>query len=446
MLGIAVISTLLLATTRHERSAGTEMWLFARMHYRMYQPIVTEWSRQHQLAQSVRMQLLSNDALVRRMNSGFMSDTPIADLIEVERNMAGQTFAGPTNDIGWTDLTELVKREGLDHQINSPSFSPWTWRGRVFGLPHDVHPVLLAYRSDLVESAGIDVSRIETWDDFARVMKPLQADADGDGEPDRFLLNLWYTSGDQIEALLLQAGGGLFDSSGRLSMDSDSNARVISTVVSWCTGPGRISADAPEFSAGGNQLRIQGYVVCSLVPDWLTGTWKTDMPQLAGKVKLMPLPAWKPGERRTSVWGGTMLGIPRRTSDFDSAWALAKHLYLSDTLAEELYRTNGIVSPVKRLWSHPMYDQPDTFFCGQAPGRLFLKQAPDVPLRVSSPFQGLAKARFLDAIIALRQYAIAHRVFTPDELIPEAHRLLTKAGAVVQTQMDRNVFVREEQQ
>jgi arabinosaccharide transport system substrate-binding protein len=415
------------------------MWTFARVHFDMYKPLGETWNRSQE--PKVHIDLLGREILAQRMTSSFHADIPTADMIEVERTIIGQVFSGRVEDVGFVDLTDRLKSEGLLDEINAPSFSPWTTRGHIFGLPHDVHPVLLCYRADLVEEAGIDMSKIETWDDFARVMRPIVKDLDGDGRPDRYALNLWFTSIDQIEALILQAGGGFFDENDQPIVDSASNARVISTVVAWTLGPDRISADAPEFNASGNQLKLQGYVVASLVPDWLTGVWKTDMPQLGGKLKLMPLPAWDRGGRRTTVQGGTMLGICKTCKDFDGAWKFAKNLYTSPELAQKLYETNGIVSPVKKLWNSPFYDRPDPYFSGQPAGRLYLQQAPNVPRRTGSPLNTFAQQRVQDAIAALRDYAESHRIYDAKQLEPEARRQLKIAENLVRRQMDRNVFL-----
>lgn len=419
---------------------GMEMWTFARSHALMYEPVIKQWNADRPMP--VNMFVISGDALTRRMMSAFFSDTPVADMIEAERTMASSAFTGPLEDVGFVDLTDRLHETGLYDQLNEPSFGPWSSRGRIFGLPHDVHPVMLAYRADIVEQAGIDVSRIETWDDFVRAFRPLVKDLDGDGRPDRYALNIWQTSADQLELLILQAGGSFFDADGKSVIGSPENARVLATIVSWIAGPNRIAADAPEFSASGNELRLQGYVVASFMPDWLGGVWKTDLPGLKGKIKLMPLPAWDKGGRRTSVWGGTMLGIPRAAKHPQQAWEFAQYLYLSETIAKTLYEQTGIITPVKRLWANDFYDKPDPFFCGQAPGRQYINLAPDVPRRTSSPFNNLAKARTCDALIALRQYAIEHNTYDVPALIPVAHRLLADAQNLVQTQMDRNVFLK----
>jgi arabinosaccharide transport system substrate-binding protein len=198
-----------------------------------------------------------------------------------------------------------------------------------------------------------------------------------------------------------------------------------------------------EFTASGNQLKLEGRVLCSLMPDWLAGVWKNDLAQLSGKLKLMPIPAWQPGGRRTSIWGGTMLGIPKSSPDIEQAWRFAKHLYLSRDLAETLYRETNIVTPIKAFWTESWYDRPDPFFAGQAPGRLFIQLAPNVPLRTNSPFNREAQTRIRDVLMALREYAESRGVFDPDELVGEARRLVGEVEERLQIQMERNVFLRE---
>ena len=85
-------------------------------------------------------------------------------------------------------------------------------------------------------------------------------------------------------------------------MHSESNARVLATVVSWTTGPNRIAVNAPEFDAAGNKMRLDGTVLFSLMPDWLTVP--AGLAAIGGKAKLMPLPAWEPGGGAPPSWAG----------------------------------------------------------------------------------------------------------------------------------------------
>lgn len=437
---LAVASAGLMAAWPTQQREGLQMWTFARLHKQLYDPIVAEWNRKGPVTQ---ITLMGIQGMERRMLAAFLSGIPFADVIEVERANAGRAFRGPPESVGFLDLTDRIRASGLDSQINAPSFSPWSSGGRIYGLPHDVHPVMLGYRADLVEAAGIDVSQIETWDDYFRVMAPLMTPG-RDGKPERYLLNLWESHPHSVEMLLLQAGGGFFDMDGRCIVASEVNASVLASIVSWSHGPGRTCADAPYFAASGNQLLLDGFVVASFVPDWMCNVWKNEIPQLAGKVKLMPLPAWEKGGCRTSVWGGTMLGIPKTTSDPDAAWAFSQRLYLSPELARQTYKVADIVTPVRSFWSDPVFDEPDAYFSGQAKGRLYIGLAPEVPVRSGSPYNAYAQLRVQDALISLVQYAESRGVFDAGALKAEAARLLGQAAAMVQEQSDRNVFAQSE--
>jgi arabinosaccharide transport system substrate-binding protein len=420
---------------------GLQFWTFVREHAAIASDTAEIWNRAHP-GLPVRVSTLTGPTLQTRMLSGFYSDTPVGDLIEIERGLIGQVFAGPEADIGLVDLTDLLKREHLRERINAPSFSPWSFRGRIFGLPHDVHPVMLLYRADLVEAAGIDVSRIGTWDDYFRTMRPLMRDKDGDGRVDTFLLNLAPTSIGLHEILLLQAGGGLFAPDGHPTLNSDINVRTVAQMAVWCAGPGRATAEVLVAGPSAMKLADEGYLLAFLAPDWLAGSMRTYLPNMAGKFKVMPLPAWTKGGRRTSVYGGTMVGITKASRNREAAWEFAKQLYFAPETAERLYRTFCIVSPIKSNWSLPCYDEPDPYFSHQPLGRLYLNLAADVPLRVPSPYYSQAGDVLNAAMISICRYVDAHSLTDPAAVEAEARRTLDAAQARLLHLMSHNVFLR----
>lgn len=442
LLSLAVISSAYVATRRSQRPEGGVMWTFGRSHVPGYKPVEERWNRENP-DKPFNILLLDFVALENRMLSGFLSGTPVADLLEVERSIAARAFTGPLEEVGFVDITDRMRSEGLLDRINPPSLSPWTSRGRIFGLPHDVHPVLLAYRADLIEAAGIDVSRAETWDEFFAALTPMMKDTDGDGRPDRYPLNFWPTNTGLMEVLLLQAGGAFFDGNEKPTINTEINARVLATLATWSAGPRRVVVDAPEFTASGNALKVQGVVLACLLPDWLAGVWKTDLPDMAGKWKVMPLPAWKKGGRRTSVQGGSMLGIPKTTADFETSWAFAKRLYLDPAVHAAFYRKANIIPASRDSWSQPVFDEPDAYFCGQPLGRLLINQAPNVPARTSSPYNTLAITQVSDVLIALAARAGREGIADPEALVPEARARLGEAQAQVASLISRNAFLKQ---
>lgn len=435
MIGLMACSVGVLFGVREAERDAVVLWVFSPTHRDLYQPLLERAERE--VGSPLDMRLMSIAAIERRMMSGFFSGLPTADLIECERAIVGRAFTGPLESVGFLDLTDRLREAGLIDQINEPSFGPWTSRGRIFGIPHDVHPVMLAYRADLVEAAGVDLSRVETWDEFFEAMRPVMGDREN---PTRYALGFWYTHLDNVEVLLLQGGDGLFDANDRPTIANQKHAEILAKLVSWCVGPERVAADIEDFSGAGHQQRIDGYGVAYFAPDWMCSIWKEQIPQIGGKMKLMPLPAFERGGRRTSVRGGTMLGVARDSENIEQAWEHARLLYTSPEIARELYSRSDIITPVKSLWGDPVFDEPDAFFMGQAKGRMYIDLAPQVPARSSSPYNRQAVVLIRDAAVSLADYARQTRTYDAASLEAEALRLLEDVEARVLRVMERNAF------
>jgi len=441
IIGLLALVSLPLVLAGDDRRDRTdyEMWLFANRHQDLYGPILKDWNEANPDA-TVRSTLIGMEAVGRRTMDGFLAEVPTADLIEVEIRLIGPLFAGPLDSVGFVDLTDRLKAEGLDETINPKSFAPWTKDGRIFGLPHDVHPVMLGYRADVFEQAGIDIESLTTWDKFQDALLPI-LDTDGDGTNDRWAIAWWPTEPHMINVLLLQSGVPMFDDTGLAALANESYARVIARLVTWMTGPKRIAAEVREFTAGGNQLMSEGFALSGLCPDWMCNVWKNDITPLAGKVKLMPMPAWEEGGLRTSVRGGTMLGIAKAAENQDELWEFAKHLYLDEDLARTLYTEGDIITPIRSMWDDPVFDEPDPFFMNQRKGRMYIDLADEIPTRTSSPYTQMALARVQDALFALRREADEAEKYSLEFLEPRAMELLEAAQDQVNARIERNAFI-----
>ncbi|MFG0300415.1 MAG: ABC transporter substrate-binding protein [Phycisphaerales bacterium JB047] len=439
---LLILSTLLILVRKPSDQGDLQFWVASPEHAKMYVPMIERYEQSNDVKLDIT--IMSNAAIQSRMMSGFFGGLPTADLIEVEKAVAPQAFMGPIDAIGFTDLTDMLVEEGLLEQFNQPSLNPWSVDGRVFGLPHDVHPVMLAYRADITEAAGIDLTQAETWDEYFAMLRPLMADTDNDAKPDHTPLSFWYTNQDLIETLMLQGNGQLFTSSGQPTINTERNAHLLATLVSWCVGPDPVAIDINEWSAAGHKAKVDAVAIGYIAPDWMCSIWKMHVPALNGKLKLMPLPAFEPGGRRTSVRGGTMLSIPKTTKHFDRAWDYAKLLYTSPEVARELYREVDIISPVKSLWDDPVYDEPDPFFMNQRKGRMYIELAPNIPLRTSSPYNKQAAIDVRDAMGRLAKYAEEQELYEPDQLMPKARELLDTMQRQTERRMERNAFAQED--
>lgn len=427
-----------------ETDASLEVWTFANVHADAYREAMPSWLAKHP-EHPIDIQLVHADAVTRRLRAAFWADRDVPDVVEVEITRAGSFFRGPVEDVGFVDLTPRLKAPDPANPENRPlidrivqtRLAPYTNRGRIFGLPHDVHPVMLAYRNDLFEELGIDAAKLETWDDFIREGRRVT------NLRDRYMLNLAKGAAHSAEVLLFQRDGeegmraGFFDEHGELILDNELAVRTLLWYCPLVAGPARIAADPGMFGPSFIRALQDGYTLAFICPDWKSAGVEKNAPQLAGKMKLMPLPAHRKGGRRTSTWGGTMLGITKKCDDKDLAWTLGQHLYMNPDDLGARFRVLNIIPPFKDAWTHPAFHKPRPFWSGQQIGTEYLALAEQVPPQYGSPFLELAKSKLGEVVAACVTYydengEAGFEVFVRDRL--------KQAADEVRRQMTRNPF------
>ncbi len=378
----------------------------ARLHADIYRKRIPEFERRHNV--KVDIQEVEINAMRRRLQAAFLAGTEVPDLVEVPDHLATYT-SGPLKDIGFLDLTDWVKEKRLDQRMVASRFSLYSTRGRIFALPHDVHPVMLAYRADIVEDQlGIDVSTIRTWEDFVAMGRRLTKDLDGDGVPDRYALELVADRRSAyLQLLMSQRGDNLFSEQGDVAFDNASVADLLVWYVTQLRGPQRIAFNVGEGQPMWRSL-MDGLVLFFFMPDWRTRQMEQWAPAVSGKMKLMPLPAWRPGGIRTSTWGSTGLGIPKRGRNPELAKQLAEFLYTENSDGGESWAGLHILPPVREAWHQPAFERPSAIFRGQPFMKLYAELAPQVPPVWVMPLQLKAENALNQALQACDTYYRTH--------------------------------------
>ena len=404
---IAITSTLVLLAVRRERPPRPDLVMvcFSGAHKAAYEHALPRFEQSR--GAKVQVQLANWLSLRTRLQNAMLAGTEVPDLVEMFAGSLGFFTRGPREDIGFLDLTERIRAERLEERMVESRFSLWTARGRIYGIPHDVHPMMLVYRRDLVEKLGIDVDQLKTWDDFVQVGQRVTKDLDGDGIIDRYMLNLPQNGNWALESLLLQRGGQLFDEHGRVAFNSDETVEVFRWYLRQTLGPKRIAHDCgwrqPLMKAVSDGLALFFWA-----PDWRTYEFQDGLPLLRGKLALMPLPAWHPGGRRTSVWGGTGLLISKATQRPDLAWDLAKFLYFDREQMGRLFADTNIIPPVKAAWNLPELNRPNPFYSNQPLGRLYADLAAETPPVYSAALDAVAHTKFDAAFSRAIEYYKDH--------------------------------------
>lgn len=412
--------------------------LYAPNHVAAYRAVEAAFEREHGI--DIALQLVNARALTTRLQNAMLAGTEVPDLAELPADAMRYFGRGPLEDIGFVDLTERLTTQGYRERLVEARLSLWSTRGRVFALPHDVHPVMLAYRADLVEALGIDVESLKTWDDFAAAGRRITADLDGDGAIDRFMIDLPSGGAHGLSLVMLQRGIGLFDEHANVTFNTPLTVDTMIWYLRQNYGPGRIAYDCGWGQALAKAM-ADGLVLFYITPDWRTGLFQMEVPRVAGKMKLMPMPPWEVGGRRTAVWGGSGLAITKRGRNPELAWKFAQDLYFTREELGKRFAETNIIPALEDAWGLPEFKQPNAYFSGQRLGELYAELALEVPPLWMNPYTIIAENKLNEVFLR----TVEHYKQSGDAGLREfATAELAAAEAYVQAYMARNAFAKAE--
>lgn len=370
------------------------VWVFDGAHARTLRDmgpdgapsLVEQYERR--TGKSVGVQLIPASALDTRLMSVFnaaRAGRSVPDLVALEIGSVGKFFRPPVREVGFVPLNDFLRDSGWLERILPGRFAPWSKHGVIFGLPRDVHPVTITYRKDLFDEGGVDPASARTWPEFHERCLRFQRYWRSRGRPERHAMELRSSRSDDLQMMLLQRGVNAIDDRGRIRLTDPKVAETLAFYVQLVAGPMRIGTDPTPGGARWVRDLAEGHTSAALTPDYRIADLRTFAPELAGKLAMMPLPQFEPGDAPTSTWGGTMIGIPRRSRSPRESWELMQFLYLSPEAAQANRQHARVLPAVSERWDDPFHQRPDPLFGGQPTGALYAKLAARIPDRCVSP-------------------------------------------------------------
>lgn len=218
------------------------------------------------------------------------------------------------------DLTDVLSPYAGD--IAKQKLDVISTGGGVYGVPFDSNPGLLYYNAAALEKAGVDASKIETYDDLLQAARDYKKEVPDAGpihlEQSPFLGQL------QLEMYASQLGTSIADENGKLRLDSPEYEQILGFLDTvqkeklGTRGEYLGPTDIAELESG-QQVFYPWAIWFSFAPQQLLKETKGDW-------RAMPLPAWEAGGARSGAMGGASFAIPRDGEKAQLAWLFYKFL------------------------------------------------------------------------------------------------------------------------
>lgn len=253
-------------------------------------------------------------------------------------------------------------------------FVPASWEavtkdGKIYGMPTDMGPAVMFYRADLFEQAGIDASKIETWDDLIAAGKKLTAATNGETS----MLGLLPDT-EFFDLLLNQAGGNYVSTDDKNVVVNDEKGQQAMALLQKMLNEGTMR------KTGGWDDRTlmlkRGQIAAVPTGCWFAGTISGSLPDQKGKWKVMALPAIEKGGVRAGNSGGSIVAIAKNSNHPEAAVAFLDFA-LNSQEGEEIQLAHGLFPAWSPIYETEAFKQVDPYF-GEALYPFFAKVAAEI--------------------------------------------------------------------
>ncbi|MBE2239558.1 MAG: extracellular solute-binding protein [Caldilineaceae bacterium] len=353
-----------------------EMWTFVNTHARWFREMADRYKEEKNPNFELNVSEIAysdmHDKLQIALQSGGVGAPDVSD---IEQGRFGGFLRG--GDPGLVDLVDRLNEGGFTDELVATRQALYSYQGKTYGIEHALTPVVLYYRADIWEEAGIDMAAIETWDDFIAAAQQVSTD------------DVKAIPFEDHGALLRQRGGDWFDVDGNVALDTDLSIDTMNSILAWRDQYGIADTQTGGVS-GGNEWWAavnEGKWLSRVGADWYAGFFKDNAPDLSGKWKAIAMPAWESGGVRTSCWGGTGNCIVKTSPNIEEAWNFQQYSMLSKEGNVLRYELTNLFPPFIPAMSDPRLQQPDEYFSGQVLGALFAEVGPSVPAQYQSPYR-----------------------------------------------------------
>lgn len=286
-----------------------------------------------------------SEVLVTRLISTSAAGRGTPDMIGIVISVFPRLMAGGIGKQILADLDPVI----APYKNDLLRTAPYSIDGKLYALESDTCLSVLYYREDEFKKNDIPED-VETWEELAEIGAKLHqrtgqslgmvATGDNTSITNAFL------------QLLLQRGGGYFDQSGNLTIDSPEAVEVLDFMAKGVASGFLIAL--PDPYGAPNTAALKGdKLIATVMPNWYNVYGlQANVPEQKGKWRIRNLPKFSGGGHITSSLGGTGFAVVKDKPGSQAALELLKQTYLTEDGQLLRFEKGGFLPTLKSLYSN----------------------------------------------------------------------------------------------
>jgi arabinosaccharide transport system substrate-binding protein len=339
---------------------------------------IEEWKKREPAIEKkfkidLKIEQVAQAAFVQKLQAAMM-DGSGPDIIEwmIEQNRI--LNANPRKSLV-IPMEKYTKKSKIFKNVVPGRVAWTTYGGHIYGLPHDVHPVVLIYNDTLWKAAGVNLEKVTTWNQFFEASKKLTAEKK-DGKPLHYALPYDPQGlGATMWMIWQQTGAQVLNKKGKPILTSSPFKQFVEW---WKT---KVDLDVMCAWDWGNfaALLQNGTLAAFTSPDWWVGQVDAAAKDKKYDFKVRDLPYYKTGGPRTSSWGGSFMAITKTAKNPANLFKLLEYMQYDETAIKTRYTETGMLAPMAAVWNNKVFKKADPRFGGQKLGVLQTTLAKEIP-------------------------------------------------------------------
>ncbi|WP_163146885.1 ABC transporter substrate-binding protein [Bifidobacterium ramosum] len=205
-------------------------------------------------------------------------------------------------------------------------YTPGTWSsvqlgGRTYGLPMDSGPMAFFYNKDVFDQAGVDATKIRTWDDYYQAAKKLKAIG----------VYIAADAGDAsfYDAMIWLAGGRPFRTSAdgktvTVNLTGDEGTTTFTEFWQRMINEGLVNTKAVTWSDNWERQLGAGTIASVFAGAWMPSLLLADVPGGAGLWRVAQMPTVD-GKETNAENGGSSLTVLQSSRKPDAAFRFVEY-------------------------------------------------------------------------------------------------------------------------
>ena len=328
-------------------------WTFQDLHINLYQAMLDKWNADPtKTPLEIDFQPYPFEDMHTMLNMAIDAGEGLPDIVDIEigkfANYLGENIVlAPMND-----YVEPI----ADHLVMA-RLNNYAKDGKYYGIDHHIGATVMFYNAKLLEDAGIDYTTIATWDDFHEAGKVF---LEKTGKP---MITFETTDCWSLYPMVNQHGGDWLTLDNQVRMDEPvviDTMKFMQSMLEDGTAiptPGGMSHTEEYYG-----WMDQGGCAAICMPFWYLDRFVNYMPDLAGSMKIAPMPTWADGGHKSAQMGGTGTAVIASSPNAELAKEFVAYVGLTEEGCVTTWKTCGYDPILKDVYGTEAMKETNKFF------------------------------------------------------------------------------------